>query len=59
MDQKKKKEKRKEEGKQHGVMCVVYTCDDKQTFHIHLIIISIKNHKKITHTSLKFNKYYF
>ena len=26
----------------------------KQTFHIHLTIIKIKNHKKITHISLKF-----
>ena len=43
MDQKKK---RKEEAKQHGVMCVVYMCDGKQTFHIHLTIIKIKNHKK-------------
>ena len=44
MDQKRKKEK--EEAKQLGVMCVVYMCDDKQTFHIHLTIIKIKNHKK-------------
>ena len=27
---------------------------NKQTFHIHLTIIKIKNHKKITHISLKF-----
>ena len=29
---------------------------NKQTFHIHLTIIKIKNHKKITHISLKFKK---
>ena len=27
---------------------------NKQNFHIHLTIIKIKNHKKITHISLKF-----
>ena len=27
---------------------------NKQTFHIHLKIIEIKNHKKKTHISLKF-----
>ena len=26
----------------------------KQTFHVHLTIIKIKNYKKITHISLKF-----
>ena len=28
----------------------------KQAFHIHLTIIKIKNHKKITHISLKLKK---
>ena len=27
---------------------------NKHTFHVHLTIIKIKNHKKITHISLKF-----
>ena len=27
---------------------------NKQIFHIHLTIIKVKNHKKITHISLKF-----
>ena len=27
---------------------------NKQTFYIHLTIIKIKNHKKITHITLKF-----
>ena len=44
---KKEKRKKKKEAKQHGVMRVVYMCDDKQTFHIHLTIIKIKNHKKL------------
>ena len=29
---------------------------NKQTFHIHLTIIKIKNHKTITHISFKFKK---
>ena len=29
------KRKKKKEAKQHGVMRVVYMCNDKQTFHIY------------------------
>ena len=45
---KKEKRKKKKEAKQHGVMRVVYMCNDKKklSIYIHLTIIKIKNHKK-------------
>ena len=42
-----------------AIIFKLYIFPNKKTFHIHLTIIKIKNHKKITHISFKFKNKIF